>query len=112
MPLTSEIQDAILWPSFIFIFQSCCLSPMHVVNLVDQWTRSNSAQISNVSLAVICTNWPHLTPSCSLTRPSWFFWAHDHMPLGGLPGLGIQPNATSQNCLCTRMAPTKILKIS
>src|SRR5260370_34021790 len=112
MPLTSEIQDAILWPSFIFIFQSCCLSPMHVVNLVDQWTRSNSAQISNVSLAVICTNWSHLTASCSLARASWFFWSHAHMALGGLAGLGIQPSATSQSCLCTSMSSINIFQIS
>src|SRR5229473_81561 len=73
MPLTLEIQDAILWPSFIFIFQSCCLSLMRVVNPVNRWTCSNSAQISDASLAVICANWSHSTASCSSAWASWFF---------------------------------------
>src|SRR5258707_12204636 len=99
MPLTSEIQDAILWPSFIFIFQSCRLSLTCMVNPVDQWTRSNSAQISDASSAIICANWSHLTASCSSARASCFFWSHAHTQYGVPATIGYHQIETSQHCL-------------
>src|SRR5258708_5229920 len=85
--------------------------PIHVVNPIHWWMHSNLVQISDVSLAVMCTSWSHLTASCSSAWASWFFWSHAHTALGSLAGLSIQPSVTLRSCLHMSIASINIFQI-
>ena len=107
-PLTSEIQDAILWSSFIFILQSCHLRPMCMVISVAWWMCSSLAQISNVLVGVMCTSWSHLTARCSSACASAFFQSHACTAFGGPVGLSVKPSTMLCSCLHMSTASIKI----